>query len=99
MVSRNSGRKPITDGPKKGNPTKDFAARSNPVFMIFEDAHWIDPTSLEALEQAARDAAEQAERNGSSPRRQAREQPFARQVSGLRRADGQRETPRPFRVS
>ena len=23
--------------------------RSNPVLMIFEDAHWIDPTSLEAL--------------------------------------------------
>ena len=24
-------------------------SRSNPVLMIFEDAHWIDPTSLEAL--------------------------------------------------
>src|SRR5262249_40864708 len=24
-------------------------ARSNPVLMIFEDAHWIDPTSLEVL--------------------------------------------------
>jgi class 3 adenylate cyclase/predicted ATPase len=24
-------------------------ARQNPVLMIFEDAHWIDPTSLEAL--------------------------------------------------
>jgi class 3 adenylate cyclase/tetratricopeptide (TPR) repeat protein len=24
-------------------------ARSNPVLMIFEDVHWIDPTSLEAL--------------------------------------------------
>ena len=23
--------------------------RQNPVLMIFEDAHWIDPTSLEAL--------------------------------------------------
>jgi class 3 adenylate cyclase/predicted ATPase len=27
-------------------------ARSNPVLMIFEDAHWIDPTSLEALGRA-----------------------------------------------
>src|SRR5262249_41544135 len=26
--------------------------RSNPVLMIFEDAHWIDPTSLEALGRA-----------------------------------------------
>ena len=24
-------------------------SRANPVLMIFEDAHWIDPTSLEAL--------------------------------------------------
>ena len=24
-------------------------SRSNPVLMIFEDVHWIDPTSLEAL--------------------------------------------------
>jgi class 3 adenylate cyclase len=24
-------------------------SRSNPILMIFEDAHWIDPTSLEAL--------------------------------------------------
>ena len=24
-------------------------SRSNPVLMIFEDAHWIDPTSLEVL--------------------------------------------------
>jgi predicted ATPase len=24
-------------------------SRSNPVLMIFEDAHWIDPTSLEAI--------------------------------------------------
>ena len=24
-------------------------SQSNPVLMIFEDAHWIDPTSLEAL--------------------------------------------------
>ena len=27
-------------------------SRSNPVLMIFEDAHWIDPTSLEALSRA-----------------------------------------------
>ena len=27
-------------------------SRSNPVLMIFEDAHWIDPTSLEALGRA-----------------------------------------------
>ena len=27
-------------------------ARSNPVLMIFEDVHWIDPTSLEALGRA-----------------------------------------------
>ena len=24
-------------------------SRSNPVLMIFEDAHWVDPTSLEVL--------------------------------------------------
>jgi predicted ATPase len=24
-------------------------SRQNPVLMIFEDAHWIDPTSLEVL--------------------------------------------------
>src|SRR5208282_2219630 len=24
-------------------------SRSNPVLMIFEDVHWLDPTSLEAL--------------------------------------------------
>ena len=24
-------------------------SRANPVLMIFEDAHWVDPTSLEAL--------------------------------------------------
>jgi predicted ATPase len=24
-------------------------SRSNPILMIFEDVHWIDPTSLEAL--------------------------------------------------
>jgi hypothetical protein len=25
-------------------------ARKNPVLMIFEDAHWTDPTSLEAFD-------------------------------------------------
>ena len=31
--------------------TTQFEAmsRSNPVLMIFEDAHWLDPTSLELL--------------------------------------------------
>ena len=28
-------------------------SQSNPVLMIFEDVHWIDPTSLEALGRAA----------------------------------------------
>ena len=28
-------------------------SRSNPVLMVFEDVHWIDPTSLEALGRAA----------------------------------------------
>ena len=27
-------------------------ARTNPVLMIFEDVHWIDPTSFEALGRA-----------------------------------------------
>ena len=27
----------------------EVLSRSNPVLMVFEDAHWIDPTSLEAL--------------------------------------------------
>jgi class 3 adenylate cyclase/predicted ATPase len=30
----------------------EILTRSNPVLMIFEDAHWIDPTSLEALGRA-----------------------------------------------
>jgi predicted ATPase len=25
-------------------------SKRQPVFMVFEDAHWIDPTSLEALD-------------------------------------------------
>ena len=31
-------------------------SRSNPVLMIFEDVHWIDPTSLEALGRSGRSA-------------------------------------------
>jgi predicted ATPase/class 3 adenylate cyclase len=31
------------------NSQLEALTRSNPVLMIFEDAHWIDPTSLEAL--------------------------------------------------
>ena len=27
----------------------ELLARSNPVLMVFEDVHWLDPTSLEAL--------------------------------------------------
>src|SRR4029077_10173903 len=27
-------------------------SRTNPVLMVFEDAHWIDPTSLEAVGRA-----------------------------------------------
>ena len=27
----------------------EVLTRSNPVLMIFEDAHWTDPTSLEAI--------------------------------------------------
>src|SRR3954451_21635975 len=30
----------------------DALARANPVLMIFEDVHWIDPTSLEVLSRA-----------------------------------------------
>jgi predicted ATPase len=31
------------------SPRIGALARAGPVLMIFEDAHWIDPTSLEAL--------------------------------------------------
>jgi class 3 adenylate cyclase/predicted ATPase len=31
------------------NVQVEVLARSNPVLMIFEDAHWIDPTSLEVI--------------------------------------------------
>ena len=34
------------------NTQVDVLSRTNPVLMIFEDAHWIDPTSLEALGRA-----------------------------------------------
>ena len=34
------------------NAQVDVLSRTNPVLMIFEDAHWIDPTSLEALGRA-----------------------------------------------
>ena len=41
-------------------------SRSNPVLMIFEDVHWVDPTSLEVLGRAVdriRDASCAADRN------------------------------------
>jgi hypothetical protein len=34
MVSRNDGRKPGTDGPKKGNRSNDFAAVSCPYYTV-----------------------------------------------------------------
>jgi predicted ATPase len=34
------------------NTQVDLLSRTNPVLMIFEDVHWIDPTSLEALGRA-----------------------------------------------
>ena len=33
-------------------------SRSNPVLMIFEDAHWADPTSLEVVRQGRGPASE-----------------------------------------
>ena len=27
----------------------ELLARSNPVLMVFEDVHWVDPTTLEVL--------------------------------------------------
>ena len=30
----------------------EVLSRTNPVLMIFEDVHWIDPTSLELLRRA-----------------------------------------------
>ena len=34
------------------NAQLEALSRYNPVLMIFEDVHWIDPTSLEALGRA-----------------------------------------------
>lgn len=54
----NDGRYPALDGPprlRRRRLLEAFAAQieaitaSSPVLMIFEDAHWSDPTSLEAL--------------------------------------------------
>ena len=54
----NDGRYPTLDLIPEQRRQKTFEAlraqvealsRSHPVLMIFEDAHWIDPTSLEAL--------------------------------------------------
>jgi predicted ATPase len=54
----NDGRYPTLDLPAQQRRQKTFEAltaqlealsRSNPILMIFEDVHWIDPTSLEAL--------------------------------------------------
>ena len=54
----NDGRHPILDLAPQQRRQKTLEAlaaqlealsRSNPVLMIFEDVHWIDPTSLEAL--------------------------------------------------
>jgi hypothetical protein len=55
---RNDGRYPAVELTGQQLRQKTFEAltaqveglsRSSPVLMIFEDAHWIDPTSLEAL--------------------------------------------------
>jgi predicted ATPase len=54
----NDGRYPTNDFTPEQRRQKTLEAlttqlgvlsRSNPVLMIFEDVHWIDPTSLEAL--------------------------------------------------
>src|SRR5262249_27142528 len=54
----NDGRYPILDLTAQQRRQRTLVAltdhvealsRTNPVLMIFEDAHWIDPTSLEAL--------------------------------------------------
>jgi hypothetical protein len=44
-------------GLQRGEPSKHAAqlaalSQSKPVLMIFDDVHWIDPTSLEALNRA-----------------------------------------------
>jgi predicted ATPase len=57
----NDGRYPtldLTPEQRRQKTLEAFAAqlealsRSNPVLMIFEDAHWSDPTSLEAFDRA-----------------------------------------------
>jgi class 3 adenylate cyclase/predicted ATPase len=57
----NNGRYPTLELPPQQKRQKILEAltaqlealsRTNPVLMIFEDAHWIDPTSLEALGRA-----------------------------------------------
>ena len=54
----NDGRYPKVDLPPQQRRQRTFEAlttqivslaQQNPVLMIFEDVHWIDPTSLEAL--------------------------------------------------
>jgi predicted ATPase len=54
----NDGRHPALELPAQQLRQKTFAAldaqvetlaRQNPILMIFEDAHWADPTSLEAF--------------------------------------------------
>ena len=54
----NDGRYPTLELPAQQRRQKTLEAltaqlealsRSNPVLMVFEDVHWIDPTSLEAL--------------------------------------------------
>ena len=37
---------------KRSTAQVEALSRSNPVLMIFEDVHWIDPTSLEAFGRA-----------------------------------------------
>jgi predicted ATPase len=57
----NDGRHPVLDLTPQQRRQKTLEAltaqvealsRSNPVLMIFEDVHWVDPTSLEALGRA-----------------------------------------------
>ena len=58
LLLPNDGRYPIPELTPQHRRQKTMEAvtaqmealsRSNPLLMIFEDAHWIDPTSLEAL--------------------------------------------------
>jgi predicted ATPase len=43
----------------------DALTRSGPVPMIFEDAHWIDSTSMEALERPVSRASDRRSRHQS----------------------------------